>query len=553
MDIQRIVAYTALFLVGMMLWSEWQREQPASQPHVVSEAQRPEASVDTFAATKPSLGPVGVSAEKILNSAPGVPEKRTILVQTDLLQVAIDLHGGDVTSAKLQRYPEAHPEDEELVTLFNNQDGTRYLGQSGVVGSWGLPERIPYSSARPSYKLLETEKSLAVDLFWVGEDGLKVNKRFQFTRGKYTMGVSTHIDNGSEKIWQGKTYYQLLRQAPADNSSWLMMASYVGAALSDPANKLYEKVSFDDMLKKPIHRQQRQGWVAMQEHYFLTSWIPTDNEPHDVYTKHLKRDNLYMTGMSSQTFEIKPGQSLTNSFILYVGPQLSDTLKATAKGLELTIDYGWLWFISSCLFWLLKQVNQIINNWGWSIVMVTLIIKLVFYKLSAASYRSMAGLRQLQPKIQAMKERYGDDKQGFGQAMMELYRQEKINPLGGCLPILIQIPVFIALYWVLLESVELRQASFMWWITDLSAKDPYFVLPLLMGGTMLLQQKLSPPPPDPVQAKVMMLMPIVFTFLFLQFPSGLVLYWVANNALSILQQWYITQAFDKKSAAKKAS
>jgi len=296
------------------------------------------------------------------------------------------------------------------------------------------------------------------------------------------------------------------------------------------------------MTKQRMNKEISNGWVAMQEHYFLSALIPDGHEPYRFFTEVYGQER-YAIGVMTNPTILAPGQQLRQSMKMYVGPEDYDMLVQTADGLEMTIDYGWLWFLSAILFWLLKRIYEVVGNWGWSIILVTVVIKLVFYKLSATSYRSMANLRKFQPRIQSLKERYGDDKQKFSQAMLELYKKEKINPLGGCLPILVQIPAFIALYWVLLESVELRQAPFMLWIKDLSAKDPYFILPILMGASMLLQQKMTPAPPDPMQAKVMMAMPVVFTFLFLQFPAGLVLYWVVNNVLSIAQQWYITKKY----------
>jgi YidC/Oxa1 family membrane protein insertase len=282
------------------------------------------------------------------------------------------------------------------------------------------------------------------------------------------------------------------------------------------------------------------GWAAMLEHYFLSAWVPANTEMFNYYS-HVTDGDMYTLGMLSAPLTLQPGATTIVGAKLYTGPEIMDRLKAVAPNLDLTIDYGFLWFISIAIFWLMKQIYQIVGNWGWSIVLVTVIIKLAFYHLSAKSYRSMAAMRKLQPRLQMLKERYGDDKQKLTQTTMELYKAEKINPLGGCLPVLVQIPVFIALYWVLIESVELRQAPFILWIHDLSAKDPYFILPIIMGITMFIQQHLNPPPADPVQAKMMKFLPIFFTFLFINFPAGLVLYWIVNNSISILQQWYITK------------
>ena len=320
------------------------------------------------------------------------------------------------------------------------------------------------------------------------------------------------------------------------------MVTNANAAVSSP-DKRYEKIPFDDMAQQDISRDVPGGWAAMIQHYFISAWIPPRDATNHFYTKALPGER-YLVGLAGPTREVAPGSVADLGLELYMGPKNQDRLAQIADGLDLTVDYGWLWFIAQPLFWLLKWLHKLVGNWGWAIVLVTVLIKLAFYHLSATSYRSMANMRRMAPRLQSLKERYGDDKQRLNQAMMELYKKEKINPLGGCLPILVQIPVFIALYWVLLESVEMRQAPFILWIEDLSIKDPYFVLPLIMGVSMYIQQKLNPAPPDPMQAKIMMSLPFVFTIFFAFFPSGLVLYWVVNNILSISQQWYITRKIE---------
>ncbi len=343
---------------------------------------------------------------------------------------------------------------------------------------------------------------------------------------------------------------QLLRSSPQeDKSSMFHIGSYIGASYSNPAHHRYQKVPFKDMTKANLNVDAQGGWIAMQQHYFVTAWIPNSESRSKFYTRAV--DDDYTIGAVSQPMVVEPATQKEIDSKLYVGPEITGALKEIAPGLDLTVDYGWLWFLSSLLFSLMKVINSFVGNWGWSIVLVTMLIKLAFYRLSATSYKSMAGMRKLQPKLLALRERYGDDKAKMSQATMELYRQEKVNPLGGCLPIIIQIPVFIALYWVLLESVELRQAPFILWIKDLAVADPYHVLPIIMGGTRLIQQHLNPAPPDPMQAKVMMFLPIFFTALFWNFPAGLVLYWIVNNTLSILQQWYITRKYGDEKPKKK--
>jgi YidC/Oxa1 family membrane protein insertase len=346
------------------------------------------------------------------------------------------------------------------------------------------------------------------------------------------------VKNGGEKAWQGHLYHQLQRQQPVDENN-MFMYTYTGGVLYTDAEK-YEKITFDDMAKSNLNRVNIGGWVAMIQHYFLGAWIPPKEEKISFYTKQ-GSNGRYIIGGVGEKKQINSGETVTLKGQLYIGPKLQDQLEQVAQGLELTVDYGFLTILAKPLYWMLDFIHDFVGNWGWAIIWLTVLIKLVFYKLSETSYKSMAHMRKVQPKLVSMKERYKDDKQGMNQAMMKLYKEEKINPLGGCLPILVQMPVFIALYWMLMESVEMRQAPFMLWIQDLSIADPFFVLPLIMGATMMIQQKLNPTPMDPTQAKVMMVLPIVFTVFFAFFPAGLVLYWVVNNTLSILQQWYITR------------
>ena len=381
-------------------------------------------------------------------------------------------------------------------------------------------------------------------------EGLKVKKIYTLTRGSYLIRVEYQLENAQDQAWNGYMNTQLLRSTPEETgSSLFQVGSYTGASYSNPGQHRYQKVNFKDMIKSNLNVEADGGWVAMQQHYFLSAWIPDEKSKNILYTRASNGD--YTIGTVSQSIGLAPGKSANIGSNLYLGPETTSVLKEIAPGLELTVDYGWLWFLSSALFSLLKAIHSVVGNWGWSIVLVTMLIKLAFYRLSATSYKSMAGMRKLQPKLQALRERYGDDKAKISQATMELYRQEKVNPLGGCLPIIIQIPVFIALYWVLLESVELRQAPFIFWINDLAAADPYHVLPVIMGGTMFIQQRLNPAPPDPMQAKVMMFLPVLFTGLFWSFPAGLVLYWIVNNTLSILQQWHITRKYSDESPKNK--
>ncbi|HEX7026855.1 MAG TPA: membrane protein insertase YidC, partial [Gammaproteobacteria bacterium] len=375
-------------------------------------------------------------------------------------------------------------------------------------------------------------------------------------RDSYAIEVVHRVENGSEQVWRGSQYRQLQRNHLEEGGNRFLV-TYTGAVVYSPAKK-YQKIDLESIaevhrcdLAKNKNKKDPEcgidsGWVAMIEHYFLSAWIPPETATANTYYTHYESaagttgSERYTIGITSSPQSVSPGQSLTFSSLLYVGPKEQQRLEKIAPGLKLTVDYGYLTVIAQPLFWLLDKIHSLVGNWGWAIVLVTLLIKLLFYKLAETSYRSMAKMRQVQPKMMAIRERYADDRQRQSQAMMELYKKEKINPLGGCLPMLIQIPVFIALYWVLLESVELRQAPFILWIQDLSVKDPYFVLPVIMGVSMYFQQKLNPAPLDPVQAKVFAVLPFVFTVFFAFFPAGLVLYWVVNNVLTIAQQWFIT-------------
>jgi YidC/Oxa1 family membrane protein insertase len=337
---------------------------------------------------------------------------------------------------------------------------------------------------------------------------------------------------------------------PAGNGGLINLATYFGAAISSQA-KPFQKITFKEMKEKNLDLAITGGWASMIQHYFISAWIPSQTAPANYYSRVLP-NGMYTIGVLGSTLTAPAGGKIATESKLYTGPAIADQMSAAAPNLNLTIDYGWFWFISIAIFWMMQKIYDVVGNWGWSIVLVTIVIKILFYKLSAKSYRSMAALKRLQPRMEALKERYADDKQKLTQATMDLYRQEKVNPMSGCLPILIQIPVFIALYWVLVESVQLRQAPFIFWIHDLTQHDPYYVLPLLMGISMFIQQRLNPPPPDPTQAKVMMLMPVIFTVMFANFPAGLMLYWFVNNTLSFMQQWYVMHHINKEAALKSA-
>jgi YidC/Oxa1 family membrane protein insertase len=554
MDIRRIVLYMALALVGLSLWNAWQADNP-TQPLSTNNPVTKQMNVDGH--LLPEVAPKTTAPDQ-LNTAVEQTSKemrpaQLIDVKTDVLNVSIDLKHGDVITGNLLDYPLSVEEKNKPFPLLQNQTNERYVANSSIFVSSGESVQsldFGFTTAQPKYELKPDENQLIVTLIGKNKDGLSVAKEFIFTKGSYLIEVNYKLVNKGTSEWTGYLNTQLLRSSPKeDKSSMFHIGSYTGASYSNPGVHRYQKVSFTDMSKANLDVDAQGGWIAMQQHYFLSSWIPNVTSKNKFYTR--ASNNDFTIGSVSQPISIKPEEQKEIGSKLYIGPEITSELKAISPSLDLTVDYGILWFLSSLLFSVMKSIYSVVGNWGWSIVLVTVLIKLVFYRLSATSYKSMAGMRKLQPKLQALKERYGDDKAKISQATMELYKQEKVNPLGGCLPIVIQIPVFIALYWVLLESVELRQAPFMFWIKDLAAADPLHILPLIMGVTMLVQQKLNPAPPDPMQAKVMMFLPVLFTALFWNFPSGLVLYWIVNNTLSIVQQWYITRKYSDKQPIKK--
>jgi YidC/Oxa1 family membrane protein insertase len=548
MDMRRVFLYALLVFVAYSLWNAWQKDY-VTVPHEVLSIQQ-ETHKSSKSLLPSDLDDSDLVEEKNVQSK-SVP---TIKVKTDVLDLSIDLAQGNITQTKLLHYPISSEEKNQPFLLLYDNAKQRYVADSNLftVKKHTIhPLDITYSSEKSDYQLLASQKELKVVLHGQRSDGLLVNKEFIFHPGSYAIDVRYIIQNNSSDTWAGHMNTQLVRRNPEeDKSNMFHVGSFTGASYSQPGEHKYKKLTFKDLEKNNLDIDTKGGWIAMQQHYFLTAWIPDNTAKNRLYSR-VSDDNSFTIGAVSPAIVVAPKEVKTITTKLYLGPEITDTLKAIAPGLDLTVDYGWLWFLSSLLFSLLKSIYTVLGNWGWSIVAVTLLIKLAFYRLSATSYKSMANMRKLQPKLAGLRERYGDDKVKISQATMELYRQEKVNPLGGCLPIVVQIPVFIALYWVLLESVELRQAPFLGWITDLASSDPYHVLPIIMGATMLIQQKLNPAPPDPMQAKVMMFLPILFTGLFWNFPAGLVLYWVVNNSLSILQQWYITRKYDNNTKPTK--
>lgn len=525
-DFIRFLLWGALFAVAFLLWNAWHMDYPSLESH------------SSVANVQPLNPPLTSSTPVETANMPQISEK-LIQVHTDVFDAAIDPKGGNLVNLKLLKYRQ-DKDREKPIQLLNSEPTSFYVADSNLV-SHAIKHPLTYQSQQTTYALSD-QGALAIKLAAKPTSGVSIEKTFTFKKNDYLINVNYQIHNETNHAFVGSIDERLIRKkVPAPSKGIFHINPYIGAAYST-AEHPFEKVSFDDMEKSNLNQEVTGGWISMLQLYFLSAWIPDASVASRFYTQDLG-NNLYAIGMQGAAFNIAPHTQYTIHTALYAGPAVASVLHSIAPHLGLTVNYGWLWFISEWLFWLLKQIYAFVGNWGWSIVLLTAAIKLAFYHLSATSYRSMARMRQLQPRLESLKQRYGDDRQKMMQETMALYKKEKVNPMGGCLPILVQIPVFIALYWVLLESVELYQAPFILWIHDLSAPDPYYVLPILMGVTMLVQQKLSPPPPDPTQEKVMLLMPVIFTVLFLYFPAGLVLYWVVNNVLSILQQWYITRHY----------
>ncbi|OOG23483.1 membrane protein insertase YidC [Thioalkalivibrio denitrificans] len=563
MDNLRPVLYISLLLVLFLIWQAWQRDYgpqpPPVDPAEVAEVERDRPDAPEAApAPRPMDLPDAPAAEAQDVPVEAVPERDRgrIRVVTDVLDIEIDTRGGDLVRADLPTFPTSLRTPDDPVRILDERV-RQYVAQSGLIHDRvpGIEheDRAPshhaiFSAPQQEYRLREGQDELRVPLTWTSDTGIRVTKTYTFRRGDFLVQMDHHVENHSDDPWIGRQYRQLRHGATPSRETWFLY-TFTGAAYHDGR---YEKLSFEDMATSPLDKDVEGGWISIIQHYFLSAWVPFEDEINQFYTRVVGTATRpeHIIGMRSEAQTAEPGESTTFTSRFWVGPKLQEQLRAVTPGLELTVDYGILSFLAKPLFWVLDKIHDFVGNWGWSIIILTLLIKLVFYKLSETSYRSMARMRAVQPKMMQLKERYGDDKQRMNQALMELYKKEKINPLGGCLPILVQIPVFIALYWVLLESVELRQAPWILWIQDLSTRDPFFVLPLLMGATMIAQYKLNPAPMDPVQQKLMMALPVVFTVFFAFFPAGLVLYWFVNNLLSIAQQWYITRNIEQQ--AKKA-
>lgn len=545
MDNQRLLLYMALGFVSLILYQNWIMDYHTPVP-VASET----STVNPDGTTEVTSGGVDLpSAVGGVTAAQPVAVDATITapsvsVVTDVFHVEISTNGGTITSVLLDDYPVSIEEPDTPFILMSNTPERFLVAQSGLFNADGgtapVPtHETPMTVEATSYEMGDKEV-LTVPFVWQSGDGKTVTKTLTFKRSSYEVVVDYVIDNASDTPWSVSQYKQLKRKPDTKDEKQQFQNTYIGAVVSTPEDR-YNKVTFGDMEDERLSVDVTGGWIAMIQHYFATAWVPEAEEKNTAYSRYLPSENRYLIGMISAAKTIAPGTQETFTTKAFMGPKIQDKLKVVGPNLELVVDYGWLTIIAQPLFWLLKTIHGFVGNWGWAIILSTCVIKAIFYKLSEASYRSMAKMKKLQPKMAELKERYGDDRAKMGQATMELYKKEKANPLGGCLPMIIQMPVFIALYWTLLESVELRQAPWMFHIHDLSIRDPYFILPVLMAASMYIQQKLNPAPVDPIQAKVFQFLPLIFGVFFAFFPAGLVLYWVVNNVLTILQQYYITK------------
>lgn len=542
MDNRRLILLMVFGFSLFMLWEAWQRTaNPPVAP--ITAAQQQNAPEAGAAIPQASSGLNGDASN--VPTAPAINTAPTVKVRTDMLTAEISAEGGDIVRLTLTQYKATDDKSKDFVLLDN---GTRhiYAAQSGLTGK-GLPNhKTLFELPTGDLSLAAGEDTLTVRLKAPESNGVSVTKVLTFHRGNYLIDVAYEVTNKSDKPLRTDAYFQLLRDGqPAESTQAMGVSTFTGPAFYTEAEK-FQKVSFGDIAddSATFAKNADNGWVAMIQHYFVSAILPDQGTQREYFARKVG-DDLYTAGVILPLASVAPGSTESVSTRLYSGPEEQANLESIAPGLDLVVDYGWLTVIAAPLFWVLQWFHSLTGNWGWAIILVTISLKLLFFPLSAASYKSMARMRTLSPRLARMKEQYGDDKAKMQQAMMEMYKKEKINPLGGCLPILVQIPVFIALYWVLLGSVEMRQAPWLGWIHDLSVKDPYFILPIIMGATMLIQTRLNPTPPDPIQAKVMLAMPIVFTFMFLFFPAGLVLYWVVNNTLSIAQQWQITRMIER--------
>jgi YidC/Oxa1 family membrane protein insertase len=555
MDTQKLVLFLIFSTSLLFLWDAWQKElqAPSSAPVATQGASRE--------AGAPDKEEMPIPGEKLVTGQPGsspsnsdgtvpvkaggkLPTGEKIVVKTDLVTAEIDTAGGDLRRLELLQHP-AKEDKSKPFALLHAQQGHVYIAQSGLIGDSLPNHKTRYTTDSESYTLQPGQDKVEVRLAAPEADGVRVTKIYTFHRGSYVVDVSFEVANSGAEAIQPFSYFQMLRDSPPPVGSFFMVPTYTGAALYTEQEK-FKKIEFSALDKGTASypKNADNGWIAMLQHYFLTAWLPKEKTQREFYAKRLAEDE-YTAGVIVPVGVIEPGGTARVTVPLYAGPEEQSKLAEVAPGLDLTVDYGWLTVIGAPLFWLLSLFQSWTGNWGVAIILLTMSVKLAFFPLSAAGYRSMAKLRLVTPKLQRLREQHGNDRQRMHEAMMEFYKTEKINPMGGCLPILVQIPVFISLYWVLLASVELRYAPFALWIEDLSSPDPFYILPVMMAISMFVQTKLSPPATDPIQQKVMQIMPFAFAVFFFFFPAGLVLYSLVNNVLSIAQQWQITRMIER--------
>jgi len=553
-DIQRVILILGLAITSYLLVLSWNEDYGVNRDTGTIEQPLPDVLPITDVVSDQLL--TAESSE--ISELPSIVKQETntpaakvvsktgqqIRITTDVLDVWVNTVGGDIVRVDLPKYPQNLESTALPFVLLDPRNN--YVAQSGLIGTDGPdagPGRAMYSTRAEEYVLEEGETELIVDLNYFDNAGLTIIKRYRFQRDSYLVNVEFLIENNTDIPRAVNLFAQIKRDgqvpATADTNAMGLKPFVGGATFSIEAP--YNKLEFEDLEEEPFRETVQGGYIAMVQHYFVSAWVPVSDYPSLYQARKVSNKDIYLMGFTGPELNIAEGGEARTTLSFYAGPKNQHKLKEIAKGLDLTVDYGFLWWIAQPLFSLLNFIHGLVGNWGLAIIILTIIVKMLLYPLSAASFKSMAKMRKLQPEMQRLKERYGEDRQKFSQAMMDLYKKEGANPLGGCLPMLLQMPVFLALYWTLMESVELRQAPLALWIKDLSIMDPYFVLPILMGISMFLTQMMQPEPPDPVQAKVMKLMPVMFTFFFLWFPSGLVLYWLVNNIISVLQQWYVTR------------
>lgn len=535
MDSRRGLLVIALLFMSFIVYQQWQLDYHTPKPVVTEQAKTAVSDVPSSANS---------NANAVVNETQ--TKGNVITLENDVFRLQINTVGGDVVGSELLKY-DAELDSKTPFVLLQNTPQHTYVAQSGLIGKDGIDTksgRAVYQVEGSSFKLAEGQNELVVP-FTFQRDGVTYRKVFVLKRGQYDVAVNYEINNQSDKAIEVEPYGQL-RHSLVDSSGSVAMPTYTGGAYSSSETN-YKKYSFSDMENANLSINTKAGWVAILQHYFVSAWIPNQDADNQLYTLTDKANNISSIGYRGPVTVIQPNSTETLTSKLWTGPKLQNEMGEVANHLDLTVDYGWAWFIAKPLFWLLTFIQKLVHNWGLAIICVTLVVKAILYPLTKAQYTSMAKMRMLQPKLQEMRERFGEDRQRMSQEMMKLYKDEKVNPLGGCLPLLLQMPIFIALYWTFMEAVELRHAPFFGWIQDLSAQDPYYILPILMGASMFLLQKMSPTPvADPMQQKIMNFMPLIFMVFFLWFPAGLVLYWLVSNLITIIQQQLIYRGLEKK-------